>query len=123
MKYVEMYIDEMKRTKEGLKIEVGELRAKLNRVKSVVETKENRWYLVQLEEHYNNCIKTLNRIVKMYSNLINLAENDELDEEEFKKIIKEIQRIHSVVIKECNRQSIKKLETIYVNVNTETIQV
>ena len=103
MKYVEMYIDEMKRTKEGLKIEVGELRAKLNMVKSVVETKENRWYLVQLEEHYNNCIKTLNRIVKMYSNLINLAENDELDEEEFKKIIKEIQRIHSVVIKECNK--------------------
>ena len=26
------------------------------------------------EEHYNNCIKTLNKIVKMYSNLINLAE-------------------------------------------------
>ena len=117
MKYVEMYIDEMKKAKEGLQIAIGEFQNKLNYIKCIEETKENRWELVQLEEHYTNCIKVLIRVVKKYSNMIKNAEMDELTEEDFKDMIKEIQRTHAQVVRECERKSIQRLEKLYFENN------
>jgi len=114
MKYVEMYIDEMKRNKEGLQILVRKLKTKKHHVECVKENKENRWELVQLIEHYNACIKTLDRIISIYSQMINSAEYDELLEEDFKKTIKQIQRLHGQVTKECEKRKIKDLEIKYI---------
>lgn len=113
-KYVEMYIDEMKRTKNGIQNTITEFKTKKNFVLCIPETKENRYELLSLCEHYDDCISILSRVKSMYSKMINTAENDELEEDDFKKQIKEIQRVHGEVTKECERNSIKKLEIKYI---------
>ena len=113
-KYVEMYIDEMKRTKKGIQNTLIEFKTKKNRILCIPETKENRMDILCLCEHYNDCIEILNRVKSMYSKMINIAENDELDEDDFRKRIKEIQRVHNEVAKEREKNLIKKLESKYI---------
>lgn len=112
--YVEMNVDEMKQVKETWKKYSKMIKTKMNHVKCIEVTTENRWDPLALEKHYEYALYTIKVIVKMYSELIDLGENCELTEDYFIKRIKEIQRIHNDLHKEFNKKSIKVLEVKYI---------
>ena len=85
--YVEMNIDEMKQVKETWQIHLKIFTRKLRNIANIPESKENRWELKQLEAHYSFCIESIKDIMAIYSNLINLAEDCDLDEDFFLKEI------------------------------------
>ena len=114
MKYQEMHIDEMKQVKDSWKSHLKTFSYKLNHVKCVKETKENRWELMQLEELYSFCIDYCKKIIAKYSNLIDLAENCDLEEHYFLKEMKEVQKLHETMRKELNKKSNKLLEIKYI---------
>ena len=122
-KYEEMYIDEMKKTKSGIQNAMIDFKTKKNFVLCIPETKENRWDLVALCEHYDECIAVLQRVKKKYSKMINIAENDELEEDDFKDRIKEIQRIHGEVAKACKNKKIIAIEEKYLSAKNGVINL
>ena len=113
--YVEMNIDEMKEVKDTWKRNSKSIQRKLQQVEAIEETKQNRWDLVSLQKNYIFFLDTIKRIMGIYSELINLGEECELDEEYFIKRIKEVQRIHNDLHKEINRKEILALEAKYIS--------
>ncbi len=113
--YVEMNIDEMKEVKDAWKRNSKTIQRKLKQVECIEETKENRWDLLSLQKNYIYFLDTIKRIMGIYSELINLGEMDELDEDYFVKRIKEVQRIHNDLHKEINSKSIQVLEIKYIS--------
>lgn len=113
-KYVEMHIDEMKAVKESWQRFLKMARNNLRHVLSLKETKENRWELLSLEKHYDYCLDAIKKILAIYSELINLGEDCDLEENYFIKRIKEIQRIHKDLHKEFNNKKMKILEMKYI---------
>ncbi len=108
--YIEMNIDEMKSVKSEFKKQLKTYKRKLSALNTVEETKQNRWVIRSLEMHYNYCIETISEILSIYSNLINLAEDCDLEEDYFIKKIKEVQIIHKSLQIEQNKKNIKEIE-------------
>ena len=111
--YVEMNIDEMKQVKETWQIHLKIFTRKLRNIANIPESKENRWELKQLEAHYSFCIESIKDIMAIYSNLINLAEDCDLDEDFFLKEIKKVQRIHKSLREENNKKTIQAVANKY----------
>lgn len=120
-KYVEMNIDEMKSVKEQLKIYSREFKDRLKQVYSINVTNENCWELLTLEKSYEYFINKLGKINSLYSQLINLGENDDLDERFFLKQIKEVQKIHTELRKEFVGKNFKSLEEKYISTSEENV--
>lgn len=119
--YVEMNIDEMKSVKEQLKIYFREFKDRLKQLNLINVTNENRWELLALEKSYEYFINEIRKINSIYSRLINLGENDDLDERFFLKQIKEVQKIHTELRKEFAGQNFKSLEEKYISTSEENV--
>ena len=113
-KYVEMHIDEMKSVKDSWKRYFKMARNNLNRLKSVEETKENRWELKALEMYYTYFMNRIREIISIYSELINLAEDCELEESDFLDAMKEVQLINKDLHIEANKKKFKEFNIKYI---------
>lgn len=113
-KYVEMHIDEMKSVKDSWKRYFKMARNNLNHLKCIEETKENRWELKSLEMSYTFIIDQITKIVKIYSSLINLAEDCDLEEEEFLEAMIAVQIINKELHVEANKKTFKQLNMKYI---------
>lgn len=118
MDYIEMNVDEMKKVKDTWQIHLKIFTRKIKHL-STIDAKENKWELKQLEMCYTFCLDKIKPIISIYTNLINLGENCELDEDYFIKKIKEVQRLHSDLRTEINRKSNRELAKKY-NYNTNS---
>jgi len=107
--YIEMNIDEMKQVKETWQIHLKIFIRRLRHVQNIEETKENRWELLQLAESLKLSIETIKKVMAIYSELINLGENCELDEDYFLSEMKEVQILHKSFKDENNKKSTKDL--------------
>lgn len=112
-KYIEMNIDEMKKVKDTWQIHKKIFTRRLNHLNIIEQTEENKWELMQLELCYSYCLDIIKQIISIYSNLIDLAENCDLDEDYFIKKIKEVQRMHSNLTIEFNKKANKELYKKY----------
>lgn len=113
-KYVEMHIDEMKSVKDAWKRYFKMARNNLNHLKCVEETKENRWDLKSLEMSYSFFMDQIKKIISIYSELISLAEDCELDESDFKDAMKAVKLINRDLHVEANKKSFKALNMKYI---------
>lgn len=113
-KYVEMHIDEMKSVKDSWRRFFKMARNNLNHLKCIEETKENRWDLKSLEMSYTFFIDQIKKIISIYSALINLAENDELEEEDFLDAMKAIKLLNNDLHIEANKKTFKQLNMKYI---------
>ena len=113
MDYKEMNIDEMKQVKDTWQIHLKIFIKRLKHVQNIEETKENRWELVQLAESLKISIETIKKVIAIYSELINLGEACELDEDYFLDEMKEVQILHKGFKEECNKKSTKELMKKY----------
>ena len=114
IEHINMTIGEMKAGRDAWKRFSKMTQTKLNHVECIEETKENYLELVVLEKNYIYFLDAIRKIVGIYSELIRLAENNELKEVYFKKRIKEIQRVHKELHKEVNNKQFKELEKKYI---------
>ena len=114
VKYVEMHIDEMKSVKEAWKRYFKMARNNLNHLKCVEETKENRWELKSLEMSYTFFMDEIKKIISIYTALINLAEDCDLEESDFIDAMKAVQLVNKDLKKEYNKKSFKALNLKYV---------
>lgn len=113
-KYVEMHIDEMKSVKDAWKKYFKMARNNFNHLKCVEETKENRWDLKGLEISYSFIMEQIRKIISIYSNLINLAEDCDLEESDFLDAMKEVQLINKELRNESNKKTFKALNSKYI---------
>ncbi len=113
-KYVEMHIDEMKAVKDSWKGYFKTARNNLKHLNCIEETKENRWELKSLEMSYTFFIDNIKKIISIYSALINLAENDELDEDNFLGAMKVVKHINNDLHIEANKKTFKQLNMKYI---------
>ena len=113
-KYVEMHIDEMKSVKDSWRRFFKMARNNLNHLKCIEETKENRWELKSLEMSYTFFIDQIKKIISIYSALINLAENDELEEEDFLDAMKAVKLLNNDLHVEANKKTFKQLNMKYI---------
>lgn len=113
-KYIEMHIDEMKSVKDSWKRYFKMARNNLNRLKCVEETKENRWELKALEMYYTYFMNRIREIISIYSELINLAEDCELEESDFLDAMKEVQLINKDLHIEANKKKFKEFNIKYI---------
>ena len=114
MKYQEMHIDEMKQVKDSWKSHLKTFSYKLNHVKCVKETKENRWELKSLEMSYTFFLDEIRKIISIYSNLINLAEECDLGESDFVEAMKMVKLINNSLHVEANKKTFKALNMKYI---------
>ena len=105
--YVEMNIDEMKEVKETWQIHLRLFARKIRKVKNIEETTENRYELKELEMNYTYCVNIISEIISIYKELIDLAENCDLDEDYFKKQIETVKRLHANFRIEANKKKYK----------------
>ena len=112
--YIEMNIDEMKSVKDSWKRYLKMAKNNLNHLKCIEETKENRWELKSLEMSYNFFIDQIKKIMSIYSELINMAEDCELDEEDFLDGMKAIQLINKDLHLEMSKKSFKQLNLKFI---------
>lgn len=112
--HINMTVGEMKSGRDAWKRFSKTTQTKLNHVECIEETKENHLELVVLEKNYIYFLDLTNRIIGIYSELVRLAENNELKEAYFKKRIKEIQHVHKELHKEVNNKQFKVLEKKYI---------
>lgn len=113
--YVEMTIDEMKGVKDTWKLWGKMIMSARRKVQNIEETKENRWDLKALECILDFDFDITKKIVKIYSELINLGEDCELDEEYFIKQMKKAQRLHKELQVENKKASTKRLFSEYID--------
>ena len=113
-KYIEMHVDEMKSVKDSWKKYFKMVRNNLNHLKCIEETKENRWELKSLEMSYTFFIDNIKKIVSIYSSLINLAEDCELEEEDFLEAMIAVQLINKDLHIEANKKTFKQLNMKYI---------
>ena len=114
VKYSEMHVDEMKAVKESWKRYFKMARNNLKHVQCIEETKENRWELKSLEMSYTYFIDQIKKIVSIYSALINVAEECELDEADFLKAMKAVQLINKDLHIEANKKNFKAFNIKYI---------
>ena len=113
-KYVEMHIDEMKSVKDSWKRYFKMARNNLKHISCIEETRENRWDLKSLEMSYTFFIDQIKKIISIYSALINLAENDELEEEDFLGAMKAVKLLNNDLHIEANKKTFKSLNVKYI---------
>ena len=113
-KYVEMHIDEMKSVKDSWKRYFKMARNNLKYISCIEETRENRWDLKSLEMSYTFFIDQIKKIISIYSALINLAENDELEEEDFLDAMKSVKLLNKDLHIEANKKTFKQLNMKYI---------
>lgn len=114
VEYAEMHIDEMKSVKEAWKRYFKMARNNLNHLKGLEETKENRWELKSLEMSYTFFIDSIRKIVSIYTALINLAENSNLEEMDFLKAMQAVQLVNKNLHIELNKKNFKELNIKYI---------
>ena len=114
-KYIEMHIDDMKSAKNGWQSWQSTAKRLLRKIQNTEETKSNRWELKSLEMSYTFFIKKIGEIISIYSKLINLAENCDLEEDYFLKTIKSVQRINKELKQEYNKKSFIELNNKHVH--------
>lgn len=112
--YVEMYVDDMKSAKNGWQAWLRVAKRKLKEVQSIEETLANRWELKSLEMSYNFFVKQMRQIVAVYGELIDLAENCELSEEDFQLAMKALQLLNNDLRKEYEKKSFRELNNKYI---------
>ena len=64
--------------------------------------------------NYRFFIDQISKIIKIYSELINLAEDCDLDEDDFLDAMKVVQKINKDIKTEYNKQSFKVLNIKYI---------
>lgn len=109
-----MTIDEMISAKESWKRFLKMAKNNLKRIRSIEENKENRWDLKSLEMSYNYFIDQMGKIVSLYSQLVILAQENDMDEYTFKKVMLALQLINKNLHQECNKKSFKALNIKYI---------
>ena len=112
--YVEMHVDEMKGVKDSWKRYFKMARNNFNHIKYIEETKENRWDLQALEMYYKFFMNRIKDIIEIYSQLIDLAENDELEEKDFIKSMKAVKLINKELHVEASKKTFKTLNMKYI---------
>ena len=112
--YKEMYVDEMKQVKKSWQAFLKMAKNNLNHVLSIEETKENRWELKSLEESYKLFIHGIKRIIKKYSELIDLGEMSELEEDYFLQVMEEIKIINNDLTKESESKNFRILNKKHI---------
>ena len=110
-----MNIDDMKSAKEGWQSWSRTGKRILKRVQAIEVTKANRWELKSLEASYEFLIDGMDRIIYYYREMINLAENCELEPYVYKKVVKELQIIGKGLRQESEKKSFKELNNKYVH--------
>lgn len=114
IEYVEMYVDDMKAAKNGWQSWLRVAKRKLKQVQSIEVTLANRWELKSLEMSYNFFIDQMRKITSVYGELIDLAENCELDEEEFQSAMKVLKQLNNDLSKEYHKKSFSALNNKYI---------
>lgn len=109
-----MTIDEMISAKESWKGFLKMAKNNLKRIRNIEETKENRWDLKSLEMSYTYFIDQMGKIVSLYSQLIILTQEDDMDEYTFEKVMLALQLINKNLHQECNKKSFKALNIKYI---------
>ena len=109
-----MHIDEMKSVKKSWKGYFKMAKNNLKHIQNIEETKENRWELKSLMMSYTYFIDQISKIVKIYSELISLAENCDLEESDFVDAMKVIQKLNIDLHIECNKKTFKTLNIKYI---------
>ena len=115
LNYNEMYVDDMKAAKEGWQTWLRVSKTILKKIQNFNETKINRWDLKSLETYYKFFIKQIEKTISIYSELIDLAELCELEEQFFIKKIKELKAVGKELKKEYYCKSFKELNNKYVH--------
>ena len=82
--------------------------------KNIEETKENRWELKSLEMSYTYFVDSIKKIISIYTALINLAEDCDLEEEDFLKAMQQIKLINNDLHIEANKKTFKALNIKYI---------
>ena len=113
-KYIEMHIDEMKSVKDSWKRFFKMAKNNLKHIQCIEETKENRWDLKSLEMSYTYFIDQIKKIISIYSELINLAENDQLEEDDFLEAMKAVKLLNNDLHVEANKKLFKNLNIKYI---------
>ncbi len=115
-----MNIDDMKSAKDGWQSWSRTARRILKRIQGIEVTKANRWELKSLEASYEFFIDEMDRIICIYSELINLAEDCELEPYVFKSAAKEMQIIGKGLRQESEKRNFRELNNKYVHGIKET---
>ena len=105
----------MKEIKAVFRIRLKNYIKKLNAAQAIEQTNKNYQELYQLKESLSTCIKLIKQILDIYSNLINLGEKCELDEDQFLDEIQIIQRLHKTLDLEINKKSNQELYVKYLS--------
>lgn len=113
-KYVEMHVDEMKAVKDSWKRFLKMARNNLKHINNIEETKENRWELKSLEMSYTFFIDNIKQIISIYSELIDIAEYNELEEQDFLEAMKQVKLLNNDLHIEANKKSFKNLNIKYI---------
>lgn len=113
MDYVEMNIDDMKSAKEGWQTWIRVAKRILKKIQNMEDG--NQWELKSLEKSYEFFIDEMQKIVLIYSELINLAEFCDLEETYFIKKVKELKSIGKKLKSEQDRKTFKELNNKYVH--------
>ena len=113
-KNVLMSVQEMIEVKDVWKKYSKEAKNILEDIKNIEQTKENCWELKSLEMSYSYFIDQIRKIVRIYSALIQLKEEDDLNKEEFLLAMKALQIANNDLKVEYNKKSFKTFNEKYV---------
>ena len=110
MKNNTINIEEIKQIKKTFQIHLSHFTKKYNKLLAMDDKSKE---FLQLKCYYSFCIDTLDDIVEIYADLINLFKKDELKKDYFQKKIQEAQRLHKNINIETNKPTTKRLLNIY----------
>lgn len=113
MDYVEMNIDDMKSAKEGWQTWIRVAKRILKKIQNMEDG--NQWELMSLEKSYEFFINEMQKIVSIYSEMIDLAEFCDLEESQFIKKVKELKSIGKKLKSEHTRKTFNELNNKYVH--------
>ena len=109
-----MTIDEMVAAKESWKRFFKIAKNNLKKIQYIEETRENCWELKSLEMSYTYFIDQINKIVGLYRELIIIAQEDEMNEYIFNKVMQALQLVNKNLHIEYNKKNFKALNVKYV---------
>lgn len=113
MEHSTMSLEELKRTKNGWLIWYRIFKKRHQHTKNLLKEEEKPWEVMGLLTAYAFCLNRVERIIDIYSDLINKAELNDLSDREFKTQIFNAKKLNREIQSELDRPKNRELADKY----------
>ena len=113
MEHSTMSLEGLKRTKKGWLIWYRIFKKRHQNTKNLLKEEEKPWEVMSLLTAYAFCLNRVERIIDIYSDLINKAELNDLSDREFRTQIFNAKKLNREIKDELDRPKNRELANKY----------